>query len=266
MLLQLGETSPAFVEKSLDLLRICEGQIRDEYGKIPCTGPPPPVEGFGTGKEGRGNSLPAAFEKGAQTPIAPSGGEGSPKVVAKEENPEEENKEPLTDADEGEKPEQDPGGRRERARGRNKESEGKKGEDPQKKYEKASSSKPGREKEGHRRRRRTPNSEADPRERRSRRRRREESEERERTRSPRSTGGKEKKTRDGKPPEPAEPPSWVRSPASGATPKAKGVGWIGDIPYSSHPRWTESKNKGITKRAKQEVHNSYPYYRGRGRR
>ena len=39
----------------------------------------------------------------------------------------------------------------------------------------------------------------------------------------------------------------------------KGPGWIGEIPYSNHPRWTASKNRGIVKRAKQELYN-----RGKG--
>ena len=32
----------------------------------------------------------------------------------------------------------------------------------------------------------------------------------------------------------------------------QGKGWQGRIPYSDHPRWSEGKNKGVTKRAKQE--------------
>ena len=43
---------------------------------------------------------------------------------------------------------------------------------------------------------------------------------------------------------------------------AQGSGWRGSIPYSHHPRWTESTNKGITKRAKQELHER-KQYRGR---
>ena len=37
--------------------------------------------------------------------------------------------------------------------------------------------------------------------------------------------------------------------------RTQGRGWRGEIPYSNHPRWTQSKNKGIVKRAKQELHN-----------
>ena len=42
----------------------------------------------------------------------------------------------------------------------------------------------------------------------------------------------------------------------------QGTGWRGSIPYSHHPRWTEGTNKGITKRAKQELHER-KQYRGR---
>ena len=35
----------------------------------------------------------------------------------------------------------------------------------------------------------------------------------------------------------------------------QGPGWRGPIPYSSHPRWFVGKNRGITKRAKQEIFN-----------
>ena len=35
----------------------------------------------------------------------------------------------------------------------------------------------------------------------------------------------------------------------------RGPGWIGEIPVSSHYRWTRGKNKGVVKRAKQERFN-----------
>ena len=34
----------------------------------------------------------------------------------------------------------------------------------------------------------------------------------------------------------------------------RGQGWRGPVPYSSHPRWSEGTNKGVTKRAKQELY------------
>ena len=52
-----------------------------------------------------------------------------------------------------------------------------------------------------------------------------------------------------KPREPNYPPN---QKGGGKGRKGKGIGWRGVIPYSDHPRWSESKNKGITKRAKQE--------------
>ena len=38
--------------------------------------------------------------------------------------------------------------------------------------------------------------------------------------------------------------------------RGRGRGWIGPIPWSSHPRWYTGKNKGITRRAKQEKFNN----------
>ena len=39
----------------------------------------------------------------------------------------------------------------------------------------------------------------------------------------------------------------------------QGKGWQGRVPYSHHPRWTESTNKGVTKRAKQELYERRQY-------
>lgn len=87
---------------------------------------------------------------------------------------------------------------------------------------------------------------------------------RERSRSPRSEGGKEKKSRPNRPPEPAgPPPSWRddRTPREPDHPPARwqhppqGRGWVGPVPYSDHPRWTTGKSRGIVRRAKQENYN-----------
>ena len=51
-----------------------------------------------------------------------------------------------------------------------------------------------------------------------------------------------------------KPPNFP-PPSSGSRP-AQGSGWRGPVPYSNHPRWSTSKNKGIVKRAKQELYNS----------
>ena len=62
---------------------------------------------------------------------------------------------------------------------------------------------------------------------------------------------------------PDHPPPRVPPVQPGGGPGApQGSGWRGSIPYSHHPRWTESTNKGITKRAKQELHER-KQYRGR---
>ena len=45
-----------------------------------------------------------------------------------------------------------------------------------------------------------------------------------------------------RPPEPPYPPP-------------RGRGWVGPVPRSDHPRWHNSENKGIVKRAKQERFN-----------
>ena len=86
---------------------------------------------------------------------------------------------------------------------------------------------------------------------------------RSRGRSHRSSRGREKKARPSadrrsplrpkSPPYPPGPRSPSRPPPGHS--EARGSGWRGVVPYSSHPRWTESKNKGVTKRAKQELYN-----------
>ena len=38
--------------------------------------------------------------------------------------------------------------------------------------------------------------------------------------------------------------------------RGRGRGWIGPVPWSLHPRWYTGKNKGITRRAKQEKFNN----------
>lgn len=51
---------------------------------------------------------------------------------------------------------------------------------------------------------------------------------------------------------PARPPP-VRPPRRQPVPQ--GPGWVGRVPYSNHPRWWAGKNKGVTRRAKQELFN-----------
>ena len=59
-------------------------------------------------------------------------------------------------------------------------------------------------------------------------------------------------------PPPREP---LIPPAAGRD-KLPGSGWRGPVPYSNHPRWSEGTNKGVTKRAKQELYDR-KNYRGR---
>eukprot|EP00435_Cladocopium_sp_Y103_P069509 s726_g33.t1 len=72
--------------------------------------------------------------------------------------------------------------------------------------------------------------------------------------------GKERKTRSERPPEPPGPPPHRRSerewePREPEYPPPAKRGWQGELPRSSHPRWSESTNKGQVKRAKQELYN-----------
>ena len=64
---------------------------------------------------------------------------------------------------------------------------------------------------------------------------------------------------------PERPPP-ARSSGSKGSGKGKpqGSGWRGRVPYSNHPRWTQGTNKGVTKRAKQELQDRKT--RGRGGR
>ena len=79
-------------------------------------------------------------------------------------------------------------------------------------------------------------------------------------------GGKEKKRRSERPPEPEGPPPSHRSQLSWGPwepphPRqyCEGRGWRGYLPVSDHARWTESTNKGQVKRAKQELFNRKRY-------
>ena len=60
------------------------------------------------------------------------------------------------------------------------------------------------------------------------------------------------------------PPERSSGSKGGGKGKPQGSGWRGPVPYSSHPRWTQGTNKGITKRAKQELQDRKS--RGRGGR
>ena len=82
------------------------------------------------------------------------------------------------------------------------------------------------------------------------------------SREKKSEGGKERKRHPEKPPEPAFPPShrggadyWGPRAPNYPPPARQGRGWVGELPVSTHPRWTSSENKGQVKRAKQDLYN-----------
>ena len=72
--------------------------------------------------------------------------------------------------------------------------------------------------------------------------------------------GRSRKRRAEKPPEPPYPPPDHRRRERPPEPNhpPQGRGWVGPLPVSSHPRWTDSTNKGQVKRAKQERFNRRP--------
>ena len=71
-----------------------------------------------------------------------------------------------------------------------------------------------------------------------------------------SVRGRSKKRRSEKPPEPPGPPPSRRDRPQEPPYPPPGRGWVGYLPRSDHPRWTDSTNKGQVKRAKQERFNN----------
>ena len=55
------------------------------------------------------------------------------------------------------------------------------------------------------------------------------------------------------------PPRESFIPPAAGRDKLPGSGWRGPVPYSNHPRWSEGTNKGVTKRAKQELYDRKNY-------
>ena len=81
-----------------------------------------------------------------------------------------------------------------------------------------------------------------------------------------SKGGGERSREPVPEPEGDPPPHLLVGNSSGSSGhREQGTGWRGTIPYSNHPRWTKGVNKGLTKRAKQELFGrKYDrYYEGR---
>lgn len=245
-------------------LRQLECDLRDEADKVGSPVPPPPPGPpgyFGQPPEGgKAGGAKDPFAKGAVTPQAPSGQQKSPlkKVKGEPESvSESEIKEPQTAAEEPKKEESKEREVREKSNSQGKARESK--AEPSRREK--SAPRPSRKKRSRSRRRKSrkeeeEGSEATPKAASSSRRPSTEKSSRKDSRggdSP-SGGGKEKKSRPERPPEPALPPRVPRGPV-GTThvPKAPGPGWIGRVPYSDHPRWHTAVNKGITKRAKQEI-------------
>lgn len=291
--LSLGVRSDRFQEFGLRAVRLLESELRDQLWREGISdapfilGPPPPVglpppgtaiPGVSTaeGKGARGEPADSQTEgKGASASAPPK------KPIPAEEGPqqpaapaEEEDKKPLKVKEEPHSPESKESATKEKAASPVVPLEAEKKGDPGSPIQEISETPAPSASSTKDTRKRTRSSPEDSRSRkrkrsRSRRRRRRDSS------SPRKTeSGKERKQKPSSVPEPpGSPPAHVRRqfprppdhppPGLHRLPPRPGPGsqWRGPIPVSDHPRWQQGTNKGITKRAKQEIHS----YRG-GRR
>lgn len=279
-LVRLGTCNEHFREFALRGARLLESELRDELGRCgisdspialgivggsanPLDPLPPPAAGQGTPRASQSNQPPSELAPSlpksgpiSKPPSLPSEGDLPRPARVKEEkkSPEARREEEsgVKDLPEAKEPEEPKGVEKTPRKERSRSEKPSKSKEPRSPVE-ASSSKRNTEK----RKRRS----------RSRRRRRRETSE-----SPASIRGREKKQRLDKPPEPkGSPPPRQKPPEPPGPPPGlarlpprprQGPGWQGEIPYSQHPRWTSGANKGITKRAKQELH-SRDYYRRR---
>ena len=252
-LIRLGQDRGGFYNYALAGCRSLEAELRDELTRSqpgpalavpPPAAPPAGVTGEGTKTSQKGQPEEA---KGGELHLTPKGAPPQPPTQLVAEKKEELKAEPK------EEHQEKPSPRREE---RIKEKE----EEPK---ERATSSGRGRKRESKERNkgdRRSPKRErSQQREKRSRdrdrKRKREDSIE-----EPRGETGREKKRRHEKPPEPEGPPPSRRSSEYWGPqepwyppPRRPGSGWRGELPRSDHPRWTESTNKGLVKRGKQEL-------------
>ena len=270
-IIRVGGAWPEFIGFACSRLRGVEADLRDELSRVaaavPGDRPPPPgaaTEGSRPShsqtpkKEATASASAPGPLQAAQPPPPPAPGGLTNKApplqppAHLQEKPESkvEKKVKEEPADE-DKPNQEQGVVEVELQETNASGSGSKPENPpkeetkQEKKRKASSSrrreekKEKREKEAKRRREsRSP-------------RRREEDRER----------GREKKRRDERPPEPRFPPRgreehYHWGPREPDHPPPRGSGWRGPLPYSDHPRWSTGKNKGNTRRAKQELFNN----------
>lgn len=244
-LIREGTRLPGFILIVGDKLRVLEGEVRDLLQRPHAPGPPDfpvPVRGEFTPSAIPEEELNPAFAKGAVTPPAPRTDPSSPPKPPAQEVPQlpEEPKGESSKEEAEEKKEEPP----------TKEPKESKEKEPRKKKKKSHKQKEKKKLS------RPSGSSSPPQAGSSRPRQRERSRRkrsREDSRTPSQGGGKEKKSRPDRPPEPKDPPK-VRRDHLGTTPAPKngGRGWIGPIPYSDHPRWHKPRAKGITKVIKQE--------------
>ena len=248
-LIVLGQAHPSFGGYATGLLRNGEAELRDELQRLgppPVTSPAPaaapPAAGESREGEQASQGPPGSTPKGAppQPPTQLSGPEGQAPATEKKKEIKEE---VATKASEGVEEVTEP-----------------------KPKERASSSGIKRRDRSHERKRgenRSPSSKRDRRgEKRSRDRDRKRKRSESRRRS-REAGGREKKARSEKPPEPVGPPPdrraynywYPRDQEYHHYQHRQGPGWRGELPRSDHARWSQSQNKGQVKRAKQEIFN-----------
>lgn len=251
-LVREGSSYPGFVVSAGLRLRVAEAELRDELTRLQAValGPPPPATGPPRESPGLSQAPPpepAAAppplpEPRGLTPKAPPANPPSEAAAPEEACPSKlEKKEPTPEASprkaaveevEESKPAVPSSLHVDRPKKKRKSKSGKKA----KRRSRSSRSRKRRREErrsGERGERRSPNRE--------------------------SSRGRERKRRSERPPEPAYPPrgysNWGPREPWYPPPAERGSGWRGPLPVSDHPRWTEGTNKGLTKRAKQEVHN-----------
>lgn len=248
-LVALGTPSPGWVPWASDRLRILEADLRDELGRrgapasLTQANEPRPAPKAATGETG-GDATTSSPKKAEPEPAGATA-KGKPCEPPKElhpDRPEEVKKEAPAELEE--RPPAEPEGR------------------PP--AEPASSSRGHRRSRSKRSRGRKASRRSRSRRSRSRRRsRRASSRERGGARSPRDChrDRRERKSHPERPPEPEGPPpdrSYSARPPEPQYPPRyppRGRGWVGPVPRSDHPRWTQSENKGVVKRAKQERFN-----------
>ena len=277
-----GSKLPTFVQKAAGHVRVLEGELRDtlrdcQVAARPVAPPPPPQElphpvgGPPTEPPATGPLAPAQREgpllasqpdQGTESCLYPKSKPSEPAHPPKAAKPKVEpvsSPEPLVEVEDLDKPQSSrpSGSERKKPKRSPDVVDLEKAEKTKKKKDKR------RTRSRSRRRERTRGEGRSPRSSRDRRRR---SHRRPRSGSrDQSQRGRERKTHPERPPLPRSPlrprtPPYPPGPRSPSRPppgyhRPQGEGWRGPIPYSDHPRWTEGKNKGLTKRSKQEYHN-----------